>query len=100
MTETIATLDGPADAAGVLPVTFSDMEPAPRAAPKPGSEAWLNSLDRYKSIVHNAVEGIFQSTPDGRYLLVNHALARMYGYDSVDDLLEGVKDITRSVYVD
>jgi PAS domain S-box-containing protein len=66
----------------------------PEAAP------WSTSLQRYVSIVQNAVEGIFQSTPDGRYLLVNHALARMYGYHSVEELLEGVRDISRSIYVD
>jgi PAS domain S-box-containing protein len=54
----------------------------------------------YASIVHNAVEGIFQSTPDGHYLLVNPALARMYGYDSPEELVQSVTDISRSIYVD
>ena len=63
-------------------------------------EAWSESLARYRSIVENAVEGIFQSTPDGRYLLVNPALARMYGYASCEELLAGVSDISRSIYVD
>ena len=38
--------------------------------------------DKYRSIVDNAVEGIFQSTPKGRYITANMALAKMYGYDS------------------
>jgi len=59
-----------------------------------------DELERYKSIVENAVEGIFQSTPDGHYLLVNPALARMYGYASCAELLENVRDISRSIYVD
>jgi two-component system cell cycle sensor histidine kinase/response regulator CckA len=59
-----------------------------------------SSLERYESIVHNAVEGIFQSTPDGRYILANPALARMYGYDSPAELIESVSDISRGVYVD
>ncbi len=100
MNETISILDEPTDEAGVMPATFPLGSPASQHTPKPGSEAWLNSLGRYASIVQNAVEGIFQSTPDGRYLLVNHALALMYGYDSVDDLLEGVRDISRNIYVD
>ncbi len=57
-------------------------------------------LARYESIVQNAVEGIFQSTPDGRYILVNKALARMYGYYSPQHLLSEVQDISRSIYVD
>jgi len=59
-----------------------------------------SSLERYQSIVYNAVEGIFQSTPDGRYLLVNPALAHLYGYESPEELIESVQDISRSVYVD
>src|SRR6185436_18970162 len=31
----------------------------------------------YRSIFENAVEGIFQSTPDGRFLTVNPALANI-----------------------
>jgi PAS domain S-box-containing protein len=61
---------------------------------------WPSSLERYQSIVQNAVEGIFQSSPDGRFLLVNPALARMYGYDSPEQLINSVQDISLSVYVD
>ncbi|MEZ0218212.1 MAG: response regulator [Rariglobus sp.] len=67
---------------------------------EPNSPSWPSSLERYASIVNNAVEGIFQSTPDGRYLLVNPALARMYGYDSPEELLSRVSDISRTIYVD
>ena len=63
-------------------------------------EALPESLARYRSIVENAVEGVFQSTPDGRYLLVNPALARLYGYDSPEELLAGVSDISLAIYVD
>jgi len=58
------------------------------------------TLEGYRSIVQNAVGGIFQSTPDGHYLLVNPALARMYGYDSPEELMHNVSDISRSIYVD
>jgi PAS domain-containing protein len=57
-------------------------------------------LERYSSIVENAVEGIFQSTPQGHYLLVNPALAHMYGYASPEELINSVRDISKSVYVD
>ena len=65
-----------------------------------GSPKWPSSLERYASIVHNAVGGIFQSTPAGRYLLVNPALAGMYGYASPEELLSQVQDISRVIYVD
>ncbi len=49
--------------------------------------ALRESEERYRSIFENAVEGIFQTTLDGKYVAVNPALARMYGYDSPDDMI-------------
>ncbi|MGB8352702.1 MAG: response regulator [Chthoniobacteraceae bacterium] len=54
----------------------------------------------YRSIVEHAIEGIFQTTPEGRYLLANPALAEIYGYGSVDELKGNVKEIARQLYVD
>lgn len=56
--------------------------------------------EKYRSIFENAVEGIFQSTPEGRYISANPALAQMYGYASADQLTSSVVDIARQVYVD
>ena len=55
---------------------------------------------RFQSIFENAVEGIYQSTPDGRFLMVNPALARILGYDSPEDLMGSVQDIQAQIYVD
>lgn len=44
--------------------------------------------------------GIFTSTPEGKYLSVNTALARMFGYTTHHELLEAVQDIPGQVYVD
>jgi ammonium transporter, Amt family len=55
---------------------------------------------RYRSIFENAVEGIFQTSPEGSYLAANPALARIYGYDSVDELIIGLRDIAGELYVD
>ncbi|HEY3897758.1 MAG TPA: response regulator [Chthoniobacter sp.] len=54
----------------------------------------------YRSIVEHAIEGIFQTTPDGQYLLANPALAGIYGYSSTDELKGNVKEIARQLYVD
>jgi PAS domain S-box-containing protein len=54
----------------------------------------------YRSIFENAIEGIFQTTPSGQYLNVNPALAKMYGYDSVEDLVDGLTAIDNQLYVD
>ncbi len=55
---------------------------------------------QYRGIFENAVEGIFRSTLEGRHLLVNPAMARIYGYDSPADMLASVADIERQLYVD
>jgi len=56
--------------------------------------------EMYRSIFENAIEGIFQTTRDGQYLNVNPALAKMYGYDSVADLIHGLTKIDNQLYVD
>ncbi len=56
--------------------------------------------EKYRSIYENALEGIFQSTPAGRYLSANAAMARMFGYESPEELLAGITDIQTQVYVD
>jgi PAS domain S-box-containing protein len=58
------------------------------------------TLERYRGLVDNAVEGIFQTTPEGRYLMANPMLARIYGYDSPDDLIQTLTDIAHQLYVD
>jgi PAS domain S-box-containing protein len=58
------------------------------------------SEEMYRSIFENAIEGIFQTTPSGQYLNVNPALAKMYGYASVEDLVAGLTRIDNQLYVD
>ncbi|RYD73689.1 MAG: PAS domain S-box protein, partial [Verrucomicrobiaceae bacterium] len=55
---------------------------------------------KYQSIFDNAVEGIFQTTPDGRFLTANRALARMYGYRSPEHLMGSMFDIGTQLYVE
>lgn len=54
----------------------------------------------YHSVFEHAVEGMFQTSPEGRYLRANPALARLYGYESPETLLEQVTDISTQLYVD
>ena len=56
-------------------------------------------VEEYKSIFENATEGIFQSTLDGRFLKVNPAMARIYGYDSPDDMVKSITDISKQIHV-
>src|SRR5260370_4287954 len=53
----------------------------------------------YRSVYENAMEGIFQTTPEGRYLSANPALARMLGYASPEELIASIHDIGRQLCV-
>jgi PAS domain S-box-containing protein len=54
----------------------------------------------YRSIFENALHGIFRTTPDGqRFLSVNPAMARIFGFSSTDEMLE-ITDIRAQLGVD
>ncbi|HEY2343812.1 MAG TPA: PAS domain S-box protein, partial [Chthoniobacteraceae bacterium] len=55
--------------------------------------------EKYRSIFENSVEGIFQTTPEGRYLNANPALAQIYGYESPDLLISKVSNIAKQLYI-
>ncbi|MDD5008677.1 MAG: PAS domain S-box protein [Syntrophorhabdaceae bacterium] len=55
--------------------------------------------EKYRSIFENSVEGIFQTTPEGLFITANPALARMYGYDTPEELIATVKSIKEELYV-
>lgn len=55
---------------------------------------------RYRNLFENAAEGLYLSTPEGKFLEVNPALARMFGYDSPADCIHSINTISAEVYVD
>jgi PAS domain S-box-containing protein len=58
------------------------------------------SEEKYRSIVENATEGIFQTDPDGRIVMANPALADMLGYDSARGMVRERIGILGHVQVD
>ncbi|MGL5062302.1 MAG: response regulator [Microcoleus sp.] len=62
-------------------------------------QALKQAETKYRSIFENAVEGICQTTPEGRYLSVNPSLAGIYGYESCSQMLAELTDINRQLYV-
>jgi two-component system cell cycle sensor histidine kinase/response regulator CckA len=56
--------------------------------------------ERYRSIFENAAEGIFQSTPEGQFISVNPAFAQIYGYESPQEVISTIQDISRQMYTD
>jgi diguanylate cyclase (GGDEF)-like protein/PAS domain S-box-containing protein len=68
-------------------------------ARRQAEESLRHTEAKYRSIFENAVEGIFQTTPDGQFLSVNPALATLYGYESPGELVAEIQDIAHQVYV-
>jgi len=64
------------------------------------TEALSLAERKYETIFESAGEGIFQSTPDGHYLVANPALARMHGFTSPEELMRERTNIARDAYVD
>ncbi|WP_052050720.1 response regulator [Leptolyngbya sp. KIOST-1] len=67
---------------------------------KQAEDALRLAEEKYRSIFENALEGIFQSTPDGHFLSVNPAMARIHGYDSAAEMMAVVTEIGNQIYVD
>jgi len=55
---------------------------------------------KYRGIFENAVEGIYQSTPDGKLLSANPAMAAIHGYASPGEFIADMRDIANQLYVD
>jgi PAS domain S-box-containing protein len=63
-------------------------------------EATLRKTEeKYRSIFEDAIEGIFQTSVDGRFLSANPSLARVHGYDSPQELIESITNIPKQLYV-
>ena len=67
---------------------------------KQTEEALSKSEAKYRSIFEHAVEGMFQATPDGKYLSVNPAYAKMCGFQSPEEMIAAIDDIQTDLYVD
>jgi len=55
--------------------------------------------ERYRGIFENALEGIYQTTPEGQYLNVNPAFVRIFGFASKEEMMSQVTDIGEQLYV-
>lgn len=75
--------------------TINDVEERRRA-----ERALAEAEKKYRTIVENAAGGLYQLTPEGLYLSANPAMARILGYESVEDMLREIKNANGSVYKD
>ncbi|MEM1278421.1 MAG: adenylate/guanylate cyclase domain-containing protein [Cyanobacteria bacterium P01_H01_bin.152] len=55
---------------------------------------------KYRNIFEHAVEGIFQTTPEGHYLSANPSLAHIYGYATAATMMAELTNIQQQLYVE
>jgi PAS domain S-box-containing protein len=56
--------------------------------------------ENYQAIFEKSAEGIFQSSPEGRFINVNPAMAHIYGYASPQEMIEAIHDIAQQIYLE
>jgi len=70
------------------------------SARKQTEQSLRDAERRFHDLFDHAIEGIFRTTPEGVYLDANPSLARIYGFDSPDELIRTLRNIDRQLYVD
>jgi PAS domain S-box-containing protein len=86
------------DAQDLALVDFVAQQAAVAVRRREAEEALGRAERQYRGIFENALEGLYQSSPDGRFLSVNPAFARMLGYDTPAELIAAVNDIGAKMY--
>lgn len=66
---------------------------------KESHQALREAERRYYNLFENAIEGVFRTTLDGKYIDANPALARIYGFASPAEMMESLHDISNQLYV-
>ncbi len=65
-----------------------------------GAKDLGESEKRYRELFDKAILAIFQSTLDGKVIIVNPAFAKMFGYESPQAVLANIKDISLELFAD
>jgi PAS domain S-box-containing protein len=63
-------------------------------------EALKESQQKYTAIVNNALVGIFQTSSEGKFLMVNATLARLFGYNMPAEFMAAVKSMGPDLFAD
>jgi PAS domain S-box-containing protein len=88
-----------ARAAEVFRRTLVDADAAREAAVHALAEQRL-AEESYRKLFEGSVDGIYVTTPAGKLLNANPALARMMEYETPEQLIESIGDVAETVYID
>lgn len=61
-------------------------------------EALVQAKEQFRGIFENSMDGIYQSTPEGRFISVNPAFSQILGYDTPEEVLSTITDIPAQIY--
>ena len=87
--------------ARLAPAVERELEDAEeRRQRRHAQEALRTAEEKYRGIFENAVEGIFQSSIDGRLLTANPMMARIFGYEGPEEMLDVARDLGGQLYVE
>jgi PAS domain S-box-containing protein len=57
------------------------------------------SEEKFRNLFDNALEGVYRTTPEGLIISANMAFARIFGYESPEEISKMVTDIGHQLYV-
>ena len=83
---------GKPEAVGLIGTDMTDRKEA--------AEALIRAEKEYREIFEAAPVGIYRSSLDGRFVRINPALAKLFGYDSPEDMIASIEDIATQFYAD
>lgn len=58
----------------------------------------LKAQKEFKEIFENSADGIYRSTKDGRFIMANRSMARIFGYNTTEELINSITDIGSQIY--
>jgi PAS domain S-box-containing protein len=87
-----------ARAAEVFRRTLVEADAAREAAVHALAEQRL-AEESYRKLFEASIDGIYVTTPGGLIINANPALARIMGYESAEDLIRGVGDVSQRIYL-
>ena len=63
------------------------------------NEQLTKSEEKYRRLFEGGVQGVYRSTLEGRLLDINPAMARIFGYDSAEEMLIMVRDMGKGLFL-
>jgi PAS domain S-box-containing protein len=54
--------------------------------------------EKFRGIFENSMEGIFRSSPDGKFVEANPSMAKIFGYPSPKEMIESDKNLAAQCY--